>query len=83
MCLFIYIGFQLNVLLKLELLLANQQEQLMLLRDIAAATQRDAVSVDEDVLPQPLNNAEDLEQLNQKLLVPEFKNRMVMKLLVS
>ena len=58
----------------------TQQEHTVQLRQIAAATQQDGVEVVEDVLPQRLNNAEDLDELNQKLLVPEFKKHMVMKL---
>lgn len=68
---------------KLDMILDNQKEQLALLRQIAASTQKEYVEVVEDVLPKKLEAVAELEQFNSKLGDPDFKKQMVILLLTS
>ena len=61
----------------------NQKEQIALLRQIAASTQKDYVEVVEDVLPNKLESVAELEQFNNKLGDPDFKKQMVILQLMS
>ena len=65
------------------MILDNQKEQLALLRQIAAPTQKDYVEVVEDVLPNKLESVAELEQFNNKLGDPDFKKQMVILQLMS
>ena len=65
------------------MILDNQKEQLALLRQIAASTQKDYVEVVEDVLPSKLESVAELEQFNNKLGDPDFKKQMVILQLMS
>ena len=65
------------------MILDNQKEQLALLRQIAASTQKDYVEVVEDVLPNKLESVAELEQFNNKLGNPDFKKQMVILQLMS
>jgi len=65
------------------MILDNQKEQLALLRQIAASTQKDYVEVVEDVLPNKLESVAELEQFNNKLGDPDFKKQMVILQLMS
>ena len=59
-------------------ILANQREQLSLLRQIASTTRgRDGVDVIEDVLPEPLGSVEDLEEFSSRLREISFRDKFV------
>jgi len=71
------------LLCKLDMIVDNQKEQIALLRQIAASTQKDYVEVVEDVLPNKLESVAELEQFNNKLGDPDFKKQMVILQLMS
>jgi len=51
------------------MILDNQKEQLSLLRQFAALTQKEYVEVVEDVLPKKLEAVAELEQFNNLLFI--------------
>jgi len=72
-------AFKVTVLTKLESIIQNQQEQLTLLRQIAASSMStvDAAIVLDDVLPQRLNSIHELEELNASLATSDFRKKLV------
>jgi len=64
---FVVSAFKVTVLTKLESIIQNQQEQLTLLRQIAASSMStvDAAVVPDDVPPQRLNSIHELEELSE------------------
>ena len=58
--------YKLNVLMKLHQVLANQTEMLALMRKLTVASGAASEDV-EDILPRPLQTAEELEESSRRL----------------
>ena len=64
------------------MLLENQKEQLVLLRQIATSTQKENAEIVEDVLSQRISSPQELDDLNEKLAASDFRKQMVMRLIL-
>ena len=74
----LFLGFQVNVLAKLDAILENQLEELLLLRNITASTQSSGSGEGvEDLIPSKINSLEELLEFDEKLQDAEFKKKMV------
>jgi hypothetical protein len=74
----LFLGFQVNVLAKLDALLENQHEELSLLRNIAANMQSSGSGEGvEDLIPSKINSLEELLEFDEKLQDTEFKKKVV------
>lgn len=72
--------YQKNILLNLQCILENQKEQLSLLRQLVSCSRAGSGDlILEDVLPQPVNTIEELQQLCEKLKQEAFYTNMVIK----
>lgn len=73
-----FTDFHVSVLAKLDTIIDNQQEQLMLLRQIAAGNKScgSAEALDE-IIPTTINTVEELLDFDKKLRDVEFKKKMV------
>ncbi|KAI0236315.1 hypothetical protein LSAT2_013108, partial [Lamellibrachia satsuma] len=60
------VDYKLNVLMKIDQVLANQTEMLALMRKLTVATEAASEDV-EDILPRPLQRAEELEESSRRL----------------
>jgi hypothetical protein len=70
--------FQLNVMAKLDIIIENQQEQLMLLRQIAVSNNScGSAEVIDELIPSQFNTTEELRDFDEKLRDTEFKKKMV------
>jgi hypothetical protein len=76
--LFLFEAFQVKALAKLDTLLENQQEQLNILRQLAASS---TVNVSgeciEDLLPRKMETDDELQNINNLLTSPEYKKKLV------
>lgn len=66
-----------NVLAKLDTIIENQQEQLLLLRNITASTHVGSGEALEELIPSKINSFEELMEFDEKLQDTEFKKKMV------
>lgn len=74
----LFLGFQVNVLAKLDAILENQLEELLLLRNIAASTQSSGSGEGvEDLVSSKINSHQELLEFDEKLQDAEFKKKMV------
>ena len=72
------LGYQRAVLAKLDVMAEAQQEALSLLKMLVSATRGIAGNdMLEDVIPNPVNEVESLEDLSSKLDDEQFKKKMV------
>ena len=72
-----FIDFQRTVLTKLETIIQKQEDGLSMLRMLLGATKVDGNDILEDVLPQPLDTAEALKELNTRLEDDQYRRKMV------
>ena len=56
-----YIGYQVSVLAKLDTIIENQQEQLLLLRNITASTHVGSGEALEELIPSKINSVGELK----------------------
>ena len=63
-----------SVIAKLELVIQQQQEQLILLRQIAASS---VAATDVEEVTEELKNLEELVEFDEKLANADFKKKMV------
>lgn len=66
-----------TVLAKLDTIIENQQEQLVLLRNITASTHSSSGEALEELIPSKMNSVEELMEFDEKLQDTEFKKKMV------
>jgi len=78
-----HIGFQVSVMAKLDTIIENQQEQNLLLRQIAASSLSSGYgdTLDE-LIPSKMDSLEELLEFEEKLQDTEFKKKMVICLFV-
>jgi hypothetical protein len=80
----IFVGFHINVLTKLDIVIENQQEMLNLLKHVVSASSVGSSSVElfEDIFPQRISSPEEFQQLNEQLGNVEFRKKMVKVLIL-
>ena len=75
-----FTGFQVGILAKLDIIIENQQEQLALMRQIAANSNHSSgVDCLEELNALTIDSVEGLLELDDKLSDNEFKKKMVIK----
>ena len=73
----LYSGFKVSVLAKLDTINENQCEQLELLRHVTANSQSSGLPDLEELLASKIDTVEDLMAFDDKLLVAEYRKKMV------
>ena len=75
-----FTDFQRNVLMKLDTIICNQEEHNNLLRQLASRSRVGAgegQNVVEDVVPEQMDNKQELEEFCAKLQDTDFRKKMV------
>lgn len=75
--LLIFLDFQQAVLRKLDLIIENQRDGLLMMQKVSALLNGGQDQDVEDVVPAKMKETDEVEELCERLQTPEFRKKMV------